>query len=80
MHVAERNCCCVHQEDTCSYSVHLFNTSIVKPTLIALETLSWLVAGEAVRAAMAAAFVKDGKLEVNSSAVVRLDPEGAKFI
>ncbi|WIA14891.1 hypothetical protein OEZ85_001607 [Tetradesmus obliquus] len=36
--------------------------------------------GAAVIEAMGAAFRQSGGLEVNSSAVVRLDPEGAKFV
>ena len=36
--------------------------------------------GERVADAMAAAFREAGKLEVNSRKVVRLDPEGAKFV
>jgi homoserine kinase len=36
--------------------------------------------GAKVIEAMGAAFKQSGGLEVNSSAVVRLDPEGAKFV
>lgn len=36
--------------------------------------------GQRVAEAMAAAFRSEGGLEVNSSTVVRLDPEGAKFV
>ena len=36
--------------------------------------------GARVADAMAAAFRDAGKLEINSKAVVRLDPEGAKFV
>jgi homoserine kinase len=36
--------------------------------------------GAAVAEAMAAAFRAEGKLEINSKKVVRLDPEGAKFL
>jgi hypothetical protein len=36
--------------------------------------------GARVIEAMGAAFKQSGGLEVNSSAVVRLDPEGAKFV
>jgi homoserine kinase len=36
--------------------------------------------GARVAEAMCEAFRSAGKLEVNSSKVVRLDPEGAKFV
>ena len=36
--------------------------------------------GARVVKAMGAAFTKAGKLEVNSTAIVQLDQEGAKFV
>lgn len=48
------------------------------PTAVAV--VSDAEVGARVADAMANAFRTEGRLEVNSKAVVRLDPEGAKFV
>lgn len=48
------------------------------PTSVAI--VDSLEAGEKVKEAMCKAFVDSGKLEINSATIVRLDPEGAKFV
>ncbi|KIZ07520.1 homoserine kinase [Monoraphidium neglectum] len=48
------------------------------PTAVAVVSDAGV--GARVADAMAAAFRSEGKLEINSKVVVRLDPEGAKFV